>query len=99
MLGPCTDRDPAAVALALGKLAADDSSNRFDRRTSLCDVSPGFLDVGPSRWGRPYVPAWFRLGDLPSFGLLHLMASTATRASVAGVRLPAFVVGDSMFEI
>ena len=55
--------------------------------TRLCGVSPGFLGVGPAGGGRPFVPAWFRLGDLPPRHLLDLVASSAARARRSGKRL------------
>jgi hypothetical protein len=83
----------------IGPLAAVKDLTLGDWRTSLCDVPPGFLHVGPARWGFPYVPAWPRLGNAPPLHLFYLVASAAAGAGVAGTRLSALVVGDGVFEV
>ena len=63
------------------------------------DVPPGLLDVGSAGWGRPLVPARFRLGDFPAGRLFYLVAAAASRSRVACVGPPALGVRDGMFKI
>src|ERR1700728_3042442 len=45
------------------------------------------------------MPAWLGLCTFPARHLFDLVASSAAGARIAGVGLPAFVVGDGMFEV